>query len=160
MKRFAKLPPLHAITYASMVLIFIVLIFQLSGRVQFPWDKLVWAESPFVTDMVKLTAAEPVFSDPENGNSFIYSPGLLYLSYAILKPFGLQLDIRFSRLISRLIALAAAAVMGWLIAQAVPQSRREPGLMAGSVIVSFLGKNSRAEHRYGREQDKCQSQVA
>lgn len=138
MKTHAKLPPLHAITYVAMILIFIALVYQLSGRVQFPWDKLVWAESPFLTDMIKLTAKEPVFSNPDDGNSFVYSPGLLYLSYAILKPFELQLDIRFCRLVSLLLAVFAAAIMGWIIAQAVPKSRREPGFIAGSMIVSFL----------------------
>ena len=83
------------IAYAAIALLFLVLAYQLSARIQFPWDKMVWVESPFLTDMVKLSAGEPVFGTIEDGNSFVYSPGLTYLSYALLKPFGLQLDIRF-----------------------------------------------------------------
>jgi len=126
------------IAYAAIALLFLVLAYQLSARIQFPWDKMVWVESPFLTDMVKLSAGEPVFGTIEDGNSFVYSPGLTYLSYALLKPFGLQLDIRFGRLISVVAAALASAVMAWLFSQAVPRSRRGPACIGGSAVISFM----------------------
>jgi len=130
--------PVQAITYAAIAIIFLILAYQLFARIQFPWDKMVWVESPFLTDMIKLSSGEPVFGAIPDGNSFVYSPGLTYLSYALLKPFGLQLDIRFGRLISVLAAALASGVMAWLLTQAVPHSRRAPGYIGGSAIVGFL----------------------
>src|ERR1043166_8416411 len=63
-------------------------------RLQFPWDLFVWAESPFMTNMLKLDLGRPLFGPPADGNSFVYSPGLEYVTFAVLKPLGLQLDIR------------------------------------------------------------------
>ena len=68
-----------------------------------------WSESPFMTNMLKLEHHSPVFTSPSDGNSFVYSPGLEYLSYAALKPLGLHLDIRFCRLINVLVGVTAAA---------------------------------------------------
>lgn len=90
------------------VVYFCILAAQTVLRIRFPWDLSYWPESPFMVDMVKLSNHQPVYSDPHDVNSFVYSPGLEYLTFAILKPFGLALDIRFCRLVSILIGLAAA----------------------------------------------------
>lgn len=79
-------------------------------RVEFPWDLLSWGESAIMTDLLKIDRGLPVFTSPEQANSFIYSPGLDYLCYGILRPFGLQLDVRYCRLISVSAGILAAAV--------------------------------------------------
>src|SRR6185312_1654253 len=67
---------------------------QLVARIRFPWDLFIWAESPFLTNLLKLDLGQPLYGDPADANSFIYSPGLEYITYLILKPFGRHLDIR------------------------------------------------------------------
>ncbi|MDB6122356.1 MAG: hypothetical protein JWQ71_1349 [Pedosphaera sp.] len=86
----------------------IILAVELALRVRFPWDLYFWPESPFLTNMMKLNQHLPVYTAPADGNSFVYSPGLEYLTYALLKPFGLQLDIRFCRLINVLLGVIGA----------------------------------------------------
>src|ERR1700691_5694801 len=77
-----------------------VLAVETALRIRFPYDLYFWSESPFLTNLMKLDHHQPIYTNPADGNSFVYSPGLEYLSFAILKPFGLELDIRFCRLVS------------------------------------------------------------
>jgi len=102
-------------------------------RVIFPWDLYVWPESPFLTNMLKLERRLPVFSSPADGNSFVYSPGLEYLCFGLLKPFGLELDIRFCRLVSILMAALGAGFAGLAIKRVV-----YPGAPAGQRKGFFL----------------------
>ncbi|HLY38901.1 MAG TPA: hypothetical protein VKU61_12745, partial [Candidatus Binatia bacterium] len=91
--------------------LFVLLLIELGLRLPFPCDLYIWAESPFMTNMMKLWNRAPFYSDPTDVNSFIYAPGLEYVTWAVLAPFGLALDIRFCRLVSVCIGLAAAATM-------------------------------------------------
>ena len=86
----------------------IILAKQVIDRILFPWDYLVASESAFLTNMWKLSVGEGIYSAPVQANSFVYSPGLEYLSYALLDPFGVALDIRFCRVIVVLLGLGAA----------------------------------------------------
>jgi hypothetical protein len=81
-------------------------------RVAFPWDVATWSESPFMTNMLKLDQQQPVFGPPADANSFVYSPGLEYICFALLKPFELHLDIRFCRLVNVGIAVLTALAVG------------------------------------------------
>jgi hypothetical protein len=96
----------------------VVLTVQVALRCAFPWDLYVWAESPFLTDLLKLDQGKPIYGPVEDGNSFVYSPGLTYLTYAALKPFGLHLDIRYCRIVSVLLAVAASVVAGFVMRRA------------------------------------------
>jgi hypothetical protein len=69
-------------------------------RLPFPWDLFVWPESPFMTNMLKMDLGQPLFGPAADGNSFVYSPGLEYVTFALLKPLGLHLDIRYCRLVN------------------------------------------------------------
>jgi hypothetical protein len=91
-------------------------------RISFPWDMYFWPESPFLTSMIKLDHHLPIYTSPADGNSFVYSPGLEYLCYAFLKPFHLELDIRFCRVVVVLLGLlgsgfGAAAIVRLLRGQ-------------------------------------------
>src|SRR6267154_4215920 len=103
---------LHSFFWKSIcwiVFLFVgISVIETALRIRFPWDLYIWAESPFMTDMIKLDHHLPVFTAPADGNSFVYSPGLEYITFALLKPFGLELDIRFCRLVSVLISVLAA----------------------------------------------------
>jgi hypothetical protein len=94
--------------YALIFAFVAVLVIETALRIRFPWDLYFWSESPFLTNLLKLDHHLPVYTNPADGNSFVYSPGLEYLCYAILKPFGLELDIRYGRLISVALALFAS----------------------------------------------------
>lgn len=91
-------------------LLVLVLLRALVLRMLFPWDAFIWAESPFMTEMLKLTNGLPIFSAPSDANSMIYAPGFDYLAYALLRPLGLQLDIRACRFVAIALGVAATAV--------------------------------------------------
>jgi hypothetical protein len=105
---------------AVVVVVYLVWLAVVVGlRAKFPWDLFVWPESPFMTNMLKLELGQPLFGAPAEGNSFVYSPGLEYLTFAILKPFGLHLDIRFCRLVNVVIGLLAGVLAGFALHRAV-----------------------------------------
>jgi hypothetical protein len=100
---------------ALALLLFLLLLVELGLRVGYPCDLLAWSESPFMTNLLKLAHGLPIYGDPSDLNSYIYSPGLEYLTYAVLAPFGLALDVRWCRLVNLLVGLAAAVCAGTLI---------------------------------------------
>src|ERR1041384_1153444 len=119
-------------------------------RVGFPWDLLVWPESPFMTSMLKLDQGEPLFSAPAAANSFVYSPGLEYLTFAVLKPFGVQLDIRYCRLCNVLIGVLAGAAAGLFVRRALrmlaPNFRsRGLALLGAGMAVLVIFRNFTAD---------------
>jgi hypothetical protein len=85
-----------------------LLAYQLAARVVFPWDLYIWSESSFMTNMMKLSDGASVYSSPEDANSMLYSPGLEYLCYALLSPFGKTLDVRFCRGVVVFLGILAA----------------------------------------------------
>src|SRR6185436_9215028 len=76
------------------------LVVLLALRVPFRCDLYGWAESPFMTDMLKLASGRPLYGPPADLNSFVYAPGLHYLTYALLAPFDLALDVRWCRVVA------------------------------------------------------------
>jgi hypothetical protein len=119
-------PVVYAIIFAYVA----VLAVETVLRIRFPYDLYFWSESPFLTNMMKLDHHQPVYTSPADGNSFVYSPGLEYLSYAVLKPFGLELDIRFCRVIVVALGLLAS-VFGALAVTRLTRNLtavRRPGL--------------------------------
>jgi hypothetical protein len=127
-----------------------VLAGQLVLRCAFPWDLFMWAESPFMTGLLKLDSGQPVFGPPADGNSFIYSPGLLYLTYALLKPLGLHLDIRYCRIVIVLIGVMAGGWAGWAARRALqmvaPEKRiRGFAWLGAGIAVLVIFKNFTAD---------------
>ena len=114
---------------------------ELAKRALFPWDLLIWSESPFMTDMLKLASGASAFGPPADVNSFVYSPGLEYLCYALLAPFGSALDVRFSRSLSMAFGFAAALLLACLVLRwvsALEGERRRPLLACGAFFLGFL----------------------
>lgn len=89
-------------------LLLVIALYQVARRVVFPWDLYIWSESPFMTNMLKITSGESAFDKPEDANSWVYAPGLEYLCFAILRPLGLSLDVRACRVIVVALGLLAA----------------------------------------------------
>jgi Dolichyl-phosphate-mannose-protein mannosyltransferase len=96
------------------VLVLLVLV-EMALRIGYPCDLMMWSESPFMTNMMKLVHGMPIYTTPSDLNSYIYSPGLEYLTYTVLGPLGLALDVRFCRAVNVLVGLAAALIAGVLI---------------------------------------------
>jgi hypothetical protein len=64
--------------------------------------------------MLKLTAGQGPHTSPADCNSFIYAPGAEYVTFALLRPFGLQLDIRACRGVTVLFGVVSAVLTGGL----------------------------------------------
>jgi hypothetical protein len=122
-----RLSRLWLVVYAIIFAFVAVLAVETALRIRFPYDLYFWSESPFLTNLMKLDHHQPVYTNPADGNSFVYSPGLEYLCFAILKPFGLELDIRFCRLISVALGVFAscfgALAVARLVRSSVPVAR-------------------------------------
>ena len=87
---------------------------QLYLRALFPWDLLTVFESSHLTALIKLHHGVSIYSDPLLANSEPYPPFAPYVSYALLQPLGLELDIRACRVVAITITLlttAASTVM-------------------------------------------------
>ncbi len=114
---------------------------QLAARIRFPWDMFIWAESPFLTNMLKLDHGKPIYGDPADANSFVYSPGLEYLTYVILKPFGRHLDIRYCRGVVVGLAVLASVIFAWCsraIAEALTPESGNRGFIPVASGLFFL----------------------
>jgi hypothetical protein len=57
--------------------------FWIRGYVFFPADILIWSESDFVNDILKLTVGYPLYTAPSNADSFHYVPGSQVLTWLL-----------------------------------------------------------------------------
>lgn len=136
---------------AAVVVIYLVWLAVIIGRrATFSWDLFVWPESPFMTNMLKLHLGQPLFGPPADGNSFVYSPGLEYLTFALLQPLGLHLDIRFCRLVNIAIGVLASGLAGLALGRIVKMiapENRFPRIawLGGGVALLVIFKNFTAD---------------
>lgn len=108
-------------------------------RVQYPYDHLIWSESPFLTNMLKLHNGVELYGPPADASSFVYSPGLEYLCYALLSPFGLHLDVRACRVVN--VAVGASAIIAasaFMMSQVTAMSTALAGRAAPAVDRAVL----------------------
>jgi hypothetical protein len=116
----AKLPgALAAALGAAAIYVIIVAVL----RARFPLDLLLWSESTTLTDMLKVAGGEPFFQAPALGNSFIYSPGLVYLHYALLHPFDLEFSITAHRLLVIACTILSALCFTSIVRELAPENR-------------------------------------
>jgi hypothetical protein len=106
---------------------------QIALRVVFPWDYYVWSESPFLTNLWKMSKGMPVFGDPADANSWPYSPSLEWICYILLRPFGLELDVRWSRVVT-----IAAGALGAVFVACVARTVAGPRRARAAVFLCFL----------------------
>jgi hypothetical protein len=104
-----------AFAYAAGVL------YQVIARVRFPYDELIWSESPFLTNMLKLHQGVELYGPAADANSFVYSPGLEYLCFALLSPLDLHLSLPACRVVNVAVGIAAALCAGWVQARIVAE---------------------------------------
>jgi len=63
------------------VLALAIAMYVLESQVAFPADFLIWSESDFVNDILKLRVGYPLFTPQINNESFTYPPGSQLLTY-------------------------------------------------------------------------------
>ena len=110
-------PSVWSIRYAALFLclgisLALVLFYLIAIKpyVLLPADILMWAETNFVGDIIKLRIGAPLYGAPEDSNSTIYTPGATILTYAISWIVGLSTSIPAWRVIQLGFVTVAAAV--------------------------------------------------
>ena len=98
-----------ALTTVAVVLI-AVYAFRVNDYIRFPADFLIWSESDFVNDILKLRVGYPLYTVQANNESFNYPPGSQILTYLLAKLTGHATSIPVYRGIQVLYTLLAAGV--------------------------------------------------
>src|SRR5262245_12949737 len=70
---------------------------QLAVYLRLPVDLLSFSESPFVNDILKFQLGAPIYTPPQDNNSYPYTPGTPILTYLISAAFGHGDSIPFYR---------------------------------------------------------------
>jgi hypothetical protein len=81
----------------SIIVICLSTAYQMGSYVSLPVDLLSFAESPFVNDILKFRLGLPIYTEPEDNNSYPYAPGTQILTYLISAAFGRGESIPFFR---------------------------------------------------------------
>jgi len=109
--------------------------------VQFPADILLWSESEFVGDIIKLQQGYPLYTAPANLESFTYTPGAQTLTWLIASVIGKGDSIPVYRAIQIGFALLAAVVaflsLRRVLVMTGARLTGKAGLW-GSVLLAFL----------------------
>lgn len=112
-------PGLPALALASVATagLLAVYFFQASYYVMFPADILIWSESDFVHDILKLQLGYPLYTEQANNESFNYNPGAQLLTFAIAAATGQMGSIPAYRAIQLgyTVLTAIVAVQCWRI---------------------------------------------
>jgi hypothetical protein len=95
---------------SAAVLLVAVYLYQVVSFVLFPADILIWSESDFVNDILKLRLGYPLYSAQSNNESFIYTPGSQLLTYFLAWLAGRATSIPAYRALQVGYTLLAAAV--------------------------------------------------
>jgi hypothetical protein len=73
-------------------------------------DLLMWEETDFISNIIKLNIGAPLYTAPSDSNSLIYNPLSFLLTYAIAWPVGLTKSVVGLRII-QLVYVCLAAVL-------------------------------------------------
>jgi hypothetical protein len=81
---------------------------SVSAAMSYRADLLIWSESPFVSDVIKLQTGHPLYTDQANLESSIYTPGAPVLSWALGAALGISPSVPGLRAIQLGFAVIAA----------------------------------------------------
>ncbi|MDQ3697750.1 MAG: hypothetical protein M3373_06965 [Gemmatimonadota bacterium] len=93
-------------------------LYVIGTHVTFPADILIWAETEFVSDIIKLRTGYPLYTPQVNNESFIYTPGSQVLTWLLAAAMGQGGSIVAFRAI-QLFYVALAAVVALLCARRI-----------------------------------------
>lgn len=112
-------PGVPALAVATVVVagLLAVYFFRASYFVMFPADILIWSESDYVNDILKLQVGYPVYSEQVNNDSLFYTPGSQLLTFLLATLTGTIGSIPAYRIIQVAYTVGAAvvAVQCWRI---------------------------------------------
>jgi hypothetical protein len=83
-------------------------LFWISGQVFYPADVLIWSESDFVNDILKLRVGYPLYTSQLNNDSFVYTPGAQILTWLLSSLVGQGDSVVAYRVVQVGFTLAAA----------------------------------------------------
>jgi len=110
------------------------------ARTRFPLDLLLWSESSFLQDMLKLHKGLCPYQPGSDNNSFVYSPGAPLLTWGAASLFGGYRSLSFCRALQvafTLVACGLSSVALWQLLGPSPDGRR-PGRLPFLALVLFL----------------------
>ncbi len=87
--------------------------YVVADAVRFHADILLWSESGFLADVLKLSVGYPLYSSPADLTSSIYTPGAPMLSGLLAGLLGRSTDVPTLRMIQVGYVVAAAVVGAW-----------------------------------------------
>ncbi|HEU4628777.1 MAG TPA: hypothetical protein VFS08_03500 [Gemmatimonadaceae bacterium] len=85
-------------------------LYWLGAHIAFPADILIWSESDFVNDVIKLRVGHPLYTAQVHNESFVYPPGAQVLSYLIASLSGQGTSLTALRAVQLAYTAAAAAL--------------------------------------------------
>lgn len=92
------------------VLLASIYLYRVTFYVFFPADILLWSESDFVNDILKIRLDYPIYSAQVNNESYYYTPGTQILTYLVAQLLGNATSIPLYRVIQFCFVLLAAIV--------------------------------------------------
>jgi hypothetical protein len=95
---------------AGGTLLVLTTLYQFAGYFRIPADLLSFAESPFVTDILKIRLGLPLYTPAADNNSYPYTPGTQILTYFISSLFGHGDSIPFYRVVQFSYVIGAATL--------------------------------------------------
>lgn len=99
-----------ALLYGGVVAVLAIDLHWIAGRIRFPADILIWSESEFVNDILKLRLGYPLYTAQANNESFTYTPGAQGVTYLIARLFGGENSIPLYRVVQVGFTLAATGL--------------------------------------------------
>ncbi len=114
---------------------------QMTLRASFPFDLLLWSESSFVQDMIKLRHGLSPYLEASRNNSYVYHPGAPFLTWAISSICGRYGDLTFCRDL-QLGFLLLACALAWhvtvCLTRTETQSSRGPARATPVVSLALI----------------------
>ncbi len=98
--------------------------------------ELYWPETPLLVNALKLENHQPLYGDPATLDSYSYSPLLDVVHRALLRPFGLQLELFAHRGIVIFDQSAAFVVLLWALWEPL-RNLSKPLRVAGGATLAF-----------------------
>ena len=143
-------PPLVPALYAGIALAVGLAAFYvhiITPYVRFPADLLMWGETDFTGNIIRLRGGNPMYSPLGDLNSSTYPPLASILTYVIARTLGMSIEVPSLRLIQMGYVAGAVAIgfLCWrLLRRIIPNRREEHGVAWSvfTVVTLFLAATS------------------
>ena len=104
--------PLMAVVAIATVM-FLTTAYHVAAYAGVPVDLVSFSEAPFVNDILKVRIGQPIYTPPQDNNSYPYTPGTQLLTYLVSDALGHGDSISFLRHIQMWYVILAAVFATW-----------------------------------------------